>query len=423
MLEEGETQQLPFRAAAHVRVRTMAAACIVVLAIGFAFGYTFAAGKGPVSGALLGAPADVDFSPVWKAWRTIDEKFVPAAVATSTRLATSTDEANRTRVWGMIQGLAESLGDPYTFFLPPKENEIFAEDISGEFSGVGMEIAVRDQVITVVSPLKGTPAERAGIKSGDRVLEIDGASTEGMDISTAVSRIRGPKGTQVALLIMREGFNAPRAFKVTREVINIPTVITTARPDGVFVIEIRNFTANSPTLFRSALREFVESGYSRLILDLRGNPGGYLEAAVDMASWFLPSGKVVVTEDYAGHAENIAHRSRGYDIFNENLRMVILVDRGSASASEILAGALRYHGIGEMVGDRTFGKGSVQELVEITSKTALKLTVARWLGPDGEQIPLDGIKPDVEVKISEEDIKAGEDPQLDKAVELLNPTS
>ena len=360
---------------------------------------------------------------MWKAWRTIDEKFVPAAVATSTRLATSTDEANRTRVWGMIQGLAESLGDPYTFFLPPKENEIFAEDISGEFSGVGMEIAVRDQVITVVSPLKGTPAERAGIKSGDRVLEIDGASTEGMDISTAVSRIRGPKGTQVALLIMREGFNAPRAFKVTREVINIPTVITTARPDGVFVIEIRNFTANSPTLFRSALREFVESGYSRLILDLRGNPGGYLEAAVDMASWFLPSGKVVVTEDYAGHAENIAHRSRGYDIFNENLRMVILVDRGSASASEILAGALRYHGIGEMVGDRTFGKGSVQELVEITSKTALKLTVARWLGPDGEQIPLDGIKPDVEVKISEEDIKAGEDPQLDKAVELLNPTS
>ena len=423
MLEEGETQQLPFRAAAHVRVRTMAAACFVLLAIGFAFGYTFAAGKGPVSGALLGAPADVDFSPVWKAWRTIDEKFVPAAVATSTRLATSTDEANRTRVWGMIQGLAESLGDPYTFFLPPKENEIFAEDISGEFSGVGMEIAVRDQVITVVSPLKGTPAERAGIKSGDRVLEIDGASTEGMDISTAVSRIRGPKGTQVALLIMREGFNAPRAFKVTREVINIPTVITTARPDGVFVIEIRNFTANSPTLFRSALREFVESGYSRLILDLRGNPGGYLEAAVDMASWFLPSGKVVVTEDYAGHAENIAHRSRGYDIFNENLRMVILVDRGSASASEILAGALRYHGIGEMVGDRTFGKGSVQELVEITSKTALKLTVARWLGPDGEQIPLDGIKPDVEVKISEEDIKAGEDPQLDKAVELLNPTS
>lgn len=415
---ENDTTKLPFAASSGITVRAAVAGGIVVLSLGFAIGFTFAARANSGVAGLVDAPENVDFSPVWKSWRMIDEKFVPAAVATSTQIATSTEAANRERVWGMIQGLAQSLGDPYTFFLPPKENEIFSEDISGEFTGVGMEIAVRDQQLTVVSPLKGTPAERAGIKSGDKVLWIDGVDTEGMDISNAVSRIRGPKGTQVTLLIMREGFSEPREYKITRDVINIPTVVTGMR-DDVFVIELRSFTANSPELFRRALREFVESGRSRLILDMRGNPGGYLDAAVDMASWFLPSGRIVVTEDYAGHAENIVHRSRGYDVFNENLRMVILVDRGSASASEILSVALRHYGIATTVGERTFGKGSVQELVEITPETALKLTVARWLAPDGEQIPLDGLKPDIEVKITDEERTAGKDPQLEKALQVV----
>lgn len=417
MFEE-ENQKLPFSAPSGPSMSVMLAGGIVLVALGFAIGFAFAAKANSGAAGLAGAPENVDFSPVWKAWRVIDEKFVPAAVATSTPVATSTEEANQERVWGMIQGLAESLGDPYTFFLPPKENEIFTEDISGEFTGVGMEIAVRDQILTVVSPLKGTPAERAGIKSGDRVLEIDDIDTQGMDISDAVSRIRGPKGTQVTLLIMREGFSEPREYKITRDVINVPTVVTDVR-DDVFVIEMRSFTANSPELFRRALREFVESRRFRLIVDMRGNPGGYLDAAVDMASWFLPSGRIVVTEDYAGHAENVVHRSRGYDVFNENLRMVILLDRGSASASEILAGALRHYDIATLVGEQTFGKGSVQELVEITSKTALKLTVARWLAPDGEQIPLDGLKPDIEVKLTDEDREAGRDPQLETAFQIV----
>ncbi|OGG80468.1 hypothetical protein A3A39_04180 [Candidatus Kaiserbacteria bacterium RIFCSPLOWO2_01_FULL_54_13] len=421
-MPEEQMQQLPFEKNRGLPMRTVVVGGIVVLAIGFALG--FAVSTGGIEEVTRDDPPEgVDFSPVWKAWSVIDEKFVPAAVATSTRTATSTEDSNQERVWGMIQGLAQSLGDPYTFFLPPKENEIFAEDISGEFSGVGMEIAVRDQVLTVVSPLKGTPAERAGIKSGDRILKIDGVETRGMDISTAVSRIRGPKGTQVALFVLREGWSEPREIKVTRDVINVPAIITTERPDGVFVVELRSFTANSPELFRRGLREFVESENRRLVLDVRGNPGGYLEAAVDMASWFLPSGRIVVTEDYAGHAGNVVHRSRGYDVFNENLRMVVLVDRGSASASEILAGALRHYGVASMVGDRTFGKGSVQELVDITSDTALKLTVARWVGPDGEPIPLDGLVPDVEVEITDEDTKAGKDPQLEKAVELLTTGS
>jgi len=418
--EEEHMRTLPFKKEGGTLFTTGMVAVIVsfALLIGFALGFSYVAHSNG-SGLLSEAPPEgVDFAPVWKAWRVIDEKFVPASVATSTQSATSTDPTQE-RVWGMIQGLAESLGDPYSFFLPPKENEIFEEDISGEFQGVGMEIAVRDAVLTVVSPLRGTPAERAGIKSGDMILEIDGADTSGLDISTAVSQIRGPKGTQVLLLIMREGFTEPREFEVTREVINFPLLTATMRDDGVFVIELASFTANSPALFRNALREFVQTGGRDLVLDLRGNPGGYLDAAVEMASWFLPNGKVVVTEDYAKNSGNIAHRSRGYNIFNDNLRMAILVDKGSASASEILAGALRHYGIAIMVGDYTFGKGSVQEVVDITSNTALKLTVARWLGPDGIQIPHEGLKPDIAVELTEEDVARGEDPVLDRAIEAI----
>lgn len=394
----------------------------LILVVGFACGVYLGKGEGIVkfSPGNVAMPEEVDFSPVWKAWHTIDERFVPAAVATSTKVATTTDEINEKRVWGMIGGLAASLQDPYTFFLPPAENEQFAEDMSGQFEGVGMEIAVRDQVLTVVTPLRGTPAERAGIKAGDKVLKIDDRETRDLDVPSAVKLIRGPKGTKVKLLVVRDGWTEPREIQVTRDVISVPIVTTTKRDDGVFVIAVSQFTANSTDLFRGALREFVESGSHKLILDLRGNPGGYLGAAVDMASWFLPTGKVVVTEDYAGHAQNIVHRSSGYNIFNDNLKMVILVNRGSASASEILADALRHYGVGTMVGTNTFGKGSVQELVTITPDTALKITVARWLGPDGKQIPLSGIVPDVEVAVSEEEAKSGKDPQLDKAVEILN---
>ncbi|MBI5457203.1 S41 family peptidase [Candidatus Kaiserbacteria bacterium] len=386
----------------------------------FTAGTAWGAQKATSLSAGTAPPSGVDFSPVWKAWSVIDAKFVPVSVASSTPVsATTSPNGSQERVWGMIEGLAGSLDDPYTFFLPPKENEQFSSDMSGSFEGVGMEIAVRDKVLTVVSPLKGTPAERAGIKSRDLVLKIDGVSTDGMDVGKAVQKIRGPKGTVVTFTMLREGWNAPKEIKVTREVINVPVVTTTARPDGIFVIEVATFTSTAPDLFRNALREFVKSGNRSLVLDLRGNPGGYLEAAVDMASWFLPLGKIVVTEDYAGHAANVVHRSLGYNVFNSNLKMVILVDRGSASAAEILAGALRSHGVGKLIGTNTFGKGSVQELVEITPETALKITVARWVGPDGVHIPQDGIEPDVEVELTEEDAKADKDPQLDKAVEIL----
>lgn len=368
-------------------------------------------------GANIAQPRDIDFGPVWKAWHIIDDKFVPAAVATSS--ATTTTDANKKRVWGMIQGLAASLDDPYTFFLPPAENKLFEEDISGSFEGVGMEIAVRDEVLTVVSPLKGSPAERAGLKSGDRILKINGEDTRGLDVTEAVKRIRGKGGTAVKLSVLRDGWDAARDFEIVREVINVPIITTEDKGGGVHLIELSSFTSTSPDEFRRALRRFVQSGNTKLIVDLRGNPGGYLEAAVDTTSWFLPLGSIVVTEDYAGNRENIVHRSRGYDIFNENLKMVILINKGSASASEIMAAALRHWGKAKLVGEPTFGKGSVQELIEITSDTALKITVARWLSPDGMSIPMSGIVPDVEVKLTEKDAEEGKDPQMDKAIELL----
>ncbi|MDP3646207.1 MAG: S41 family peptidase [bacterium] len=404
------------------RMRGTIVAGIILVSCGFAVG-VFVGGHlrgGAVFASGSAIPDDVDMSPVWKAWHVIDDKFVPASVATSSPVATTTAEINQKRVYGMIEGLAASLNDPYTFFLPPVENQMFTSDMNGSFEGVGMEIAIKNQVLTVVSPLKGSPAEAAGLKSGDHILKIDDADTKGIDVVAAVKQIRGPKGTKVALLILREEWSEPREIKVTRDVINVPIITTTAREDGIFVIEIQSFTSSSPDLFRIALREFIESGATKLILDLRGNPGGYLDAAVSMASWFLPAGNIVVTEDYAGHAPNVVHRSLGYNVFNKNLRVVILVDNGSASASEILADALRYYGVAQLVGVNTFGKGSVQELVDITPNTALKITVARWLGPDKKHIPITGIVPDIEVKKTDEDIEAKRDPQLNKAVEMLH---
>ena len=395
-------------------------ATVLVAVFGFGAGF-FAGHSALVQGGVLSdsAPPGVDLGPLWKAWNILDDNFVPDAVSTSTPLATTTAELNQQKVYGMISGLASSLNDPYTFFLPPVQNSQFAEDMSGAFEGVGMEIDVKDGMLTVVSPLKNTPSERAGMKAGDAILKIDGVSTEGMDVTTAVKRIRGPKGTVVALTVFRSGWNDSRIIEITRDVINIPIVNTTAREDGIFVIQVATFTANAPDLFRDALREFVKSGNTKLILDLRGNPGGYLDGAVNMGSWFLPLGAVIVTEDYAGHVPNVVHRSLGYDIFNDNLKMVVLVDKGSASASEILASALRAHGIAKIVGTNTFGKGVVQELFPITDDTSIKVTVARWLTPDGKQIPHDGIVPDVMSTTTEELIKEKKDVQMEKAVEVV----
>ncbi len=361
----------------------------------------------------------VDFSPFWKVWNILDDKFVPAVLTTSTPTTSLGISNVEERVWGAIEGMVRSFGDPYTTFFPPVESEIFESDISGNFEGVGMEIGVRDEVLTVVAPLKGTPAYRAGIKTGDKIIRINDTTTEGLSVDEAVKTIRGKGGTKVTFTIIRNGEKEPLVIAVTRGVIDIPTIESTLRPDGIFLIRLFNFSATSPNLFRNSIRKFVSSGSNKLILDLRGNPGGYLEAAIDMASWFLPTGAVVVKEDFKESSELVVHRSKGYDIFNKNLKVVVLIDGGSASASEILAGALQENGVAKLVGTRSFGKGSVQELVKITPDTSLKVTIARWLTPQNHSISAGGLTPDFEVKLNEKDFAKGIDAQINKAVELL----
>ena len=360
-----------------------------------------------------GQSEQVDFSAFWKAWNVIDQKYMP------TTASTSEDVSTQARVYGAIEGMVAALGDPYTVFFPPVEAKVFNEEIRGNFEGVGMEVGIRDDLLTVIAPLKGTPAYNAGIKAGDRILKIGEKISEGLSAEEAVALIRGPKGTTVKLTLFRKGVDKSFEVSVVRDVINMPTVDTEIKGD-VFVIHLYSFSSISPNMFRDSLREFIESGKHKLVLDLRGNPGGYLEAAIDMASWFLPTGKVVVKEDFRNESEAQVYRSKGYNIFSDALKMVILIDGGSASASEILAGALREHGVATLVGKQTYGKGSVQELVDITPDTSLKVTIARWLTPNGISISVGGLTPDVEVELDEEKFVDGTDTQLIRALEILN---
>ncbi len=362
----------------------------------------FAVGKSSSAKAVswfdTQAPEGVDFSQLWEAWNILDDKFVPTKPDNDKKNESlSKSDRNQKRIWGMIEGLAASTDDPYTVFLPPSQNKLFQEDISGEFEGVGMEIAIKDGVLTVVSPLKDTPAFRAGIKAGDRILKIDGISTENIDIEKAVSKIRGPKGSFVSLTVLRESEPDTLEIKIKRDTIKIPTIESKKLQNNIYLIELASFTDKSPELFAQALVDFTNSKSDKLILDLRGNPGGYLDAAVDIASWFLPKGAVVVSEDFGSKRPEIVHRSRGYNIFKDK-KVVVLIDKGSASASEILAGALRAHKKAVLIGKNSFGKGSVQELIPMKNGTSFKVTVARWVLPDGSWIMGEGIKPDIEVE-------------------------
>lgn len=405
---------------------------IFLVAIGIAFGVgfksgTFATGtESQVAGVIHmtdGKPDSVDFASFWKAWSILNEKFA------------GTSTTDQEKVYGAISGLTSSLGDPYTTFFPPKEAKEFASQIAGNFQGVGMEVGIKDGKLAVVAPIKDAPADKAGVRAGDFILKIDDTDSIDMTTDEAVGLIRGKAGTKVKLTLAREGLKAPLEISITRATIDLPTVKTTKkdevasgdtsggtglRKDGIFVISLYSFSANSANLFRGALKEFIDTGSHKLVLDLRGNPGGYLEAAVDMASWFLPKEAVVVSEEFGKGREGHVYKSKGYDIFNDSLKMVILIDGGSASASEILAGALSENGVATLVGTKSFGKGSVQELIDLTPDTSLKVTIAKWLTPKGHSISKLGITPEYVVPLTEEDFKAKKDPQMDKAVELLS---
>lgn len=347
----------------------------------------------------------------WKVWDLLEDKFANG----SSTVEISTED----RIRGAINGLVDSYEDPYTIYLPPEQAAAFDEGISGNFSGVGMEVGLREGLITVIAPLPDTPAEKSGIIAGDVIVKIDGASTEDMRLDQAVNLIRGEKGTVVELQVFREGVMEFIDISVTRDTINIPTV-KTQQIDKTFVISLYSFNAVAEEQVRDALVKFLESDADTLVMDVRGNPGGYLQSAVSIASYFLPAGKVVVKEQFSDNSKDDVFRSRGRQVklFNPQ-NLVVLVDNGSASASEILAGALRDHEVATVIGTQTFGKGSVQELVKLDDGSSLKVTVARWLTPNGTSISNGGLTPDIVIKRTPENRLAGEDPQLDAAVDFL----
>ncbi len=350
----------------------------------------------------------IDMSAFWKAWDILEDRYIDTATTTS----------EQDKIYGAIKGLAESLGDPYTTYLPPEETKSFNTDLSGSVDGIGAVLSMKTGVLTVTSVIKNSPAEKNGVTEGDIITEVNGKNMSGIDIDEAVSLIRGKKGTIVNLVIVRGSSKSKVEMAIKRDSVTVPVIETERLEDGVFLIKLTSFTSNSPELFRSALREFVDNKDSKLIIDLRNNTGGYLEAAVDISSWFLGTGKVIVTEDFGKKEDPKSYRSKGYNLFNNNVKIVMLVNENSASASEIFAGALRDYDKAVLVGTKTYGKGSVQELIPLTDDSMLKVTIARWLTPKGTSISHNGIVPDHIVELTPEDIAAKKDPQLDKALEL-----
>lgn len=366
----------------------------------------------PLIGDGLDSTPDqsVDLANFWKAWNALEANYVITH-------ASSTLPTAKERIYGAISGLANAYGDPYTVFFPPEEAKAFSESISGSFGGVGMEIGIKNNVLTVISPLKGTPAYAAGIQTGDQIIAIDGKSTDGISVDAAVSDIRGAIGSVVELTLLRN--SKPLTIKIVRGTIQVPeTDDGLDAASGVYHISLYSFSANSAALFSEAFERFVASGSRKLVIDLRGNPGGYLEASVDIASHFLPKGTPIVTEDFDQKEENNVHTSLGYNDVPSGTKTVVLIDGGSASASEIFAGALQDNAVATIIGTKSFGKGSVQTLMTIDGGS-LKVTVARWVTPSGHWIMGNGVTPDIVVPYTAADAEAKRDPQMARAIRYL----
>ena len=387
----------------------------IVIAVIVAYGAGFTIGKSqsrivPIEGVhntQLGQSETVDFSLFWDAWRILQEKYA------------GRDSFNyQEMVHGAIAGVAESLGDPYTLFMDPEETKRFRDDISGSFEGVGMEIGVRNRELTVIAPLEGSPAKAAGLRSGDVVVSVDGTFTHDITIDEAVSLIRGPRGSDVTLGVLRDTWTEVKDIVVTRAVIEIPSLAWEIREGNIAYIELFHFSEDASGAFATAATQVLASNADRIVLDLRNNPGGFLEVAVRIAGWFLERESVVVVEDFGGSEKEQTYKSRGNGRLG-SYPMVILINQGSASASEILAGALRDHKGVSLIGEKSFGKGSVQELQSLAGDASLKITVANWLTPNGNHITDVGLEPDIMVELTPEDFDQEEDPQLDKALEII----
>ncbi len=349
----------------------------------------------------------IDFSLFWKVWEILKDKYVDKSKLDAREL-----------FYGAIDGMLAATGDPYTTFFSPKENKEFNEDISGTFEGIGAEMGVKDNILTIIAPLEGAPAEKFGLLANDKIIKIDDVATSSLSLEEAVNKIRGPKGTDVKLTIFRSGEEDTRDISVKRDVILVKSVRFEMKDNSTAYIRVSRFGDDTEKEFNAAVAQTLNKKAQKLVIDLRNNPGGFLETAIEMGSSMLPLGKIVVIEE-DGKGNHKEMKTRGGDVLSK-IPTVILINEGSASASEILAGALRENRDNvTLVGKKSFGKGSVQELIAVNKETAVKITVARWLTPTGKQINTVGISPDVEVGLTSDDRDNKRDPQLDKALEIL----
>ena len=368
----------------------------------------------------------INFGVFWETWDLLKKEHLKGG-----------ETKDQDLIYGAIRGLVNSLDDPHTIFLSAEDSKRFEEDVNGSFGGIGAEIGLKNNQLVVIAPLKNTPAEKAGLLPGDKILAIDNQGTDGIDVNGAVKKIRGEPGIMVTLTVFRESWERPKDIKITRAIIEVPTLewnyvgketaeklannavkdIIEAGDKKIAHLKLFTFNQNAPTVFYKAALRVLFGKMDGIILDLRNNPGGFLEVAANLSGWFLHKGDTIVKERFK-NGEEVVFRANGNEAL-VSIPTVILVNKGSASASEILAGTLRANRKIKLIGTNTFGKGTVQELRALSDDSKIKLTIANWVFPDGMIIGEDGLKPDAAVEIQEADAKNNKDPQLEKAIEIL----
>lgn len=348
---------------------------------------------------------NVNFKLFWQVWDLIKDKYVE-------------EDVNEVEMfYGAQMGLLSSLGDPYSVFLVPEVSENFSEELKGKFEGIGAEVAIKKDRLTIVAPLPESPAEKAGLRAGDKVLAIDDFDTTGMSLAKAVNLIRGDKGTEVVLTVIHKEGNQEKIVVIRDKIQYASVKYKLLENDTIGYIQVSHFNEDTEELFNQAVNDLTNKNINSIILDLRNNPGGFLTTAISMANNWIEDG-IIVKEKSRDASKNKSFSASGQAKFKDK-KTVVLVNGGSASASEIVSGALQDYGLATILGETTFGKGSVQDLTELSDGSSVKLTIAKWYTPNDRSINLEGIVPDIEIELTAEDYNNDRDPQLEKAIEIL----
>jgi carboxyl-terminal processing protease len=382
--------------------------CVIAVGIAFVCGFYFHEAMFQQYYKVAYSIDGMDFSLLKKAWDQISVNYVDPDKIDDKQM-----------MYGAVSGMVDAIGDPYTEFFDPEEAKKLQEDLSGSFEGIGLQLGMKNNQVTAISPIKGTPAEKAGLRPGDVIVAVDKKATAKLSVEEVVSMIRGDKGTKVVLTISRDG--EIKDIEITRAVIIVPSmeheIITTEDGKKIAKISLFQFSETVYQDFKKAAFEVLNQNVSGIVLDLRSNPGGLVNQATDIAGWFLDAGNLILVEQEKD-GNKIEFKSNGPSNFS-SIPLVVLIDEGSASSSEILAGALKDDRKILMIGQTSFGKGTVQKIIDFDDGSSLKVTIAKWYTPSGVRIQDTGIEPDIKVEYTEKDYEQGIDPQMERALQEI----